>query len=237
MNHLLHCLANRTQPLSTSPRYTGNFAPATVSDLELALRRKLCLDRAGDYYLRNLMANLHSWPDLWQNVLGFRDEDFTPLDLRRPGVWVDGGELLADESGVASFEEFGLLQTLPVSMDWTLSWQQADTGLLQDDLTGRKDSVRVRASTEVLRVSWPAWAPFAGPLRIIVPWLEGSIYKLHVEPASFPWAVAAQTIQSDPQLDQWLMRAGLVDEYRGSGNPRLKVALATALIIINHPAY
>lgn len=237
MNALLHCLANRSRPFTTSPTDPSNFSPATLPDDELKLRQQLCLDLPVDYYLRSYMANLYSWPDIWQNLVGARDEDFDPLEIPRPKVISEGCELLASEGGVAVYEEFNLVQRMPVPFDWSLRWQNEGNGIIRDELSGQQSTVRVKPSTEVLRVSWPSWAPFAGPLRILDPWLEGVRYSFHVEPAMFPWPVAVKRIEGDPALSQMLAVAGLVDEFHGSSNPRLKLAIATAVLIANHPSY
>ena len=93
------------------------------------------------------------------------------------------------------------------------------------------------ASTEVLRVSWPTWAPFAGPLRTLMAWAPGTRLDFHVEPAMFPWLVVVDRIRSDRALDSMLAQAGMVDEYQNATNPRLKVAIATALLARNHPRF
>ena len=237
MNPILNCLSNRARPFTTSTPDPVAFAPSHLSADVLQLRQKLCLDLPVDYYLRNYLANLYSWPDLWQNLMGRQRESFDPLQLPRPGVQAEGCELLASETGVAVFEEFNLTQRMPVPFDWSLRWHSPTTGIVRDELSGRQETTRVWPSVEVLRVTWPVWSPFSGPLRIRMPWAAGCRFDFHVEPAMFPWVLAAERIQADHALDDMLVNASLVDEYGAATSPRLKVALATALLVLNHPTY
>lgn len=237
MNSIILCLSNRSKPFSTSLPDPRGFDPETFTPEITLLRQKLCLDRSEDYYLRNYLANLYSWPDIWQELVGRRQESFDPTDLPRPGVRSDGCELLASESGVAVFEEFQLIQRLPVPLDWSLRWQSDTSGIFRNELSGQQDTTRVVASTEVLRVSWPTWAPFSGPLRTLMPWRPGTRFDFHVEPAMFPWPVVVDRIKDDRTLDLMLAKANLVDEYQSATNPRLKAAIATALLARNHPRF
>lgn len=237
MNPILHCLSNRARPFTTSTPDPVAFAPVRLTDDVLRLRQKLCLDLPVDYYLRNYLANLVSWPDLWYDLLGRAPESFEPLHLPRPRVQAEGCELLASESGVAVFEEFNLTQRMPVPFDWSLRWHSPTTGIVRDELIGQQEVCKVWPSSEVLRLAWPVWAPFSGPLRILMPWATGCRFDFHVEPAMFPWVLARDRIQADPALDDMLVRARLVDEYANTSSPRLKVALATALLVLHHPTY
>lgn len=238
MNQILHCLSNRSGPFQAIPTLPEWSQPSVRPAQEQALRTKLCLDiSTTDYYLTRYLANLYSWPDIWQGLLAGWQETFDPTLIARPKVVATSCELLADESGVSSFEEFNLVQNFPVPLRWALTYRDAATALFQDLDLGRQEMVAVVPSSEILRVAWPAWSPFSGPLKILQPWGPGERLEFVVEPAGFPWAAAVSKIQGDPWVNQQLAVLRLVDEYHGTTNPRLKLALVTAALVDAHPSY
>lgn len=233
MNAALHSLANTAGPFSAElGPLNQDFVPHVAPNDEALLRGKLCLD-LGDYYLKHLLVNLQTRTDLWRNVSHGGDVFQVDL-LPKPKVTSEGGSLMSLSRGVGYYNEQTLLKQVPVSMDWELAWRADKLAVIRDVTSGRTTTTKVVPSLESLRVVWPVWVPFSGPIQLTQSWVAGALISFHVEPSGFPWSVLAERIKGDSWLNQHLTDHQLMDEFH-SGDARLQVALACACVIQAHP--
>ena len=240
INKFLHALTNRKQ-LSADPMFVSDpkFLPATLSAGDIALRNALQLNNTGtDYYMRAYAAVLNLFPDLGA-IIADDNCSYIPADFLPNGVQSTGGSLVSNQTSSGSYLDLKPV-TMPVPMTYVINYESAGTAQLTQPDIGNQLSVSVNvmadANGTILRVQWPEYWPFRGPITLSQAWAPGAQVTFVVEPSRFPYTAAVRALQAIPYFQQLLTNYQLATIFQNTPDVKEKLALVLAAIAISNPA-